>query len=312
MSNQLPRECQVIKLVDYMGFKYKVAVQSMGRKSKRINGPKWFRFVESYKNKNIEKLWLKKLKEVKFEISILSNEVLEVRKDASGRDNVHGCLIQAEKKHTIRRLKTATLFLYIVSFYFLEEKLLIYILNFDLSHDLLWLFSERRLKIDNLVAKVHEPKQSCKVDVCYVFPIENEKGLAVGFMGSGWTTICFENDIEENCQLLFQWMGSTPEDHFNFTVKIFNKDGIGLHVGTTHHCSCSNHRHRKRRPRYKKQFEYHVIRRHSLFLVQLLVRRDPRKADDNTHLIMYSNWQRIIDEAGMSMGKVLRFEMIEE
>ncbi|MFS7964154.1 putative transcription factor B3-Domain family [Helianthus anomalus] len=48
------------------------------------------------------------------------------------------------------------------------------------------------------------------------------------------------------------------------------------------------------------------------FLIQLLVRRDPRKADDNTHLIMYSNWQRIMDEAGMSMGKVLRFEMVEE
>ncbi|MFS7926530.1 hypothetical protein Hanom_Chr04g00298121 [Helianthus anomalus] len=60
MSNQLPRECQVIKLVDYMGFKYKVAVQSMGRKSKRINGPEWIWFVESYKNKSIEKLCLKK------------------------------------------------------------------------------------------------------------------------------------------------------------------------------------------------------------------------------------------------------------
>ncbi|KAM0024168.1 putative transcription factor B3-Domain family [Helianthus debilis subsp. tardiflorus] len=173
-------------------------------------------------------------------------------------------------------------------------------------------------------------------------------------MGSGWTTFCFENDIEEGCQLSFQWMRSTPEDHFNFTVKIFNKDRIGLHVGTTHHCSRSNHRHHKRRPHYKKQFEYHVIRTHNLymlwrmnnitknlllhtipkkfvrehqlnkycsavlsfgyvkFLVLLLVRRDPKKVDDDTYLIMYSNWHRIMDEAGMSMDKVLRFEMVEE
>ncbi|KAM0011871.1 hypothetical protein Hdeb2414_s0058g00758891 [Helianthus debilis subsp. tardiflorus] len=231
MSNQLPRECQVIKLVDYLGFKYKVVVQSMGRKSKRINGPEWIRFVESYKNKNIEKLWLKKLKEVKFEISVLSNEVSEVRKDATGRDNVHGCLIQAEEETYYKKVKNCYL---------------------DLSHDLLWLLSGRRLKIDNLVEKVHGPKQSYKVAVCYVFPPENEKGLAAGFMGLGWTTICFENDIEEHCQLLFQWMGSTPEDHFNFTFKIFNQDRIGLHVGTTHHCSRSNHRHRKRHPHYKK------------------------------------------------------------
>ncbi|MFS8020153.1 hypothetical protein Hanom_Chr15g01412161 [Helianthus anomalus] len=49
-----------------------------------------------------------------------------------------------------------------------------------------------------------------------------------------------------------------------------------------------------------------------MFLVQLLVRRDPRKGDDNPHLIMYSNWQHIMDEAGMSMDKVLRFKMVEE
>ncbi|MFS7936060.1 hypothetical protein Hanom_Chr05g00410971 [Helianthus anomalus] len=48
------------------------------------------------------------------------------------------------------------------------------------------------------------------------------------------------------------------------------------------------------------------------FLVQLFVRRDPRKAGDDTYLIMYSNWQHIMDEAGTSMGKVLRFEMVEE
>ncbi|MFS7895751.1 hypothetical protein Hanom_Chr00s003348g01712101 [Helianthus anomalus] len=220
MSNQLPRKCEVVWLVDYTGFKYKVAVQSIGRRSKRINGPEWIRFVETYKNKNIEKLCLKKLKEVKFEISVLNNEGLEIRKDASDRDYVHG-----------------------------------------------------------------------------------------------WTTFCFENDIEESCQLLFQWMGNTPEDHFN--------------GGTKHHYSHSNHRHRKKRPHYKKQFEYHIIETHNLgipnkfdrehqlneyrravlsfshvkFLVQLLVRKDPRRPDDNTHLVMYSNSQRIMDEAGISMGK---------
>ncbi|MFS8020154.1 putative DNA-binding pseudobarrel domain superfamily [Helianthus anomalus] len=137
----------------------------MGRKSKKINVPEWFRFVESYKNKIIEKMY-------------------------------------------------------------------------------------RRLKVENLVAKVHGPKQSCKFDVCYAFPPENEKEMAAGFMRSGWTTFCFENDIEENNQLLFQWIRSNLEDHFNFTVKIFNKDEIGLHVGAKHHYSHSNHRHRKRRPHY--------------------------------------------------------------
>ncbi|MFS8009094.1 hypothetical protein Hanom_Chr14g01280481 [Helianthus anomalus] len=58
-SNQLPRKCEVIKLVDYTGFKYKVVVQSIFRKSKRINGPEWIQFVKTYKNKNIEKLCLK-------------------------------------------------------------------------------------------------------------------------------------------------------------------------------------------------------------------------------------------------------------
>ncbi|MFS7936059.1 putative DNA-binding pseudobarrel domain superfamily [Helianthus anomalus] len=182
----------------------------------------------------IYRSYVKKLKEVKFEISVLSNEGLEVRKDASGRDYVHGCLIQAKEETYYKQVK---------NFYLV----FIYCQLYDLSHDLLWLLSERRLKIDNLVAKVHGPKQSCKVDVYYVFPPENEKGLAAGFMGSGWTTFCFENDIEERCQLLFQWKRSTPVDHFNFTVKIFNKDRIGLHMGTTRHCSCSNHRHRKGR-----------------------------------------------------------------
>ncbi|MFS7963294.1 putative DNA-binding pseudobarrel domain superfamily [Helianthus anomalus] len=309
MSKKLPSECQVIKLVDYMGFKYKLAVQSIGHKSKRINELEWIRFVESYKNKNIEKLCLKKLKEVKFEISVLNNEGLEVRKDASGKDYILGCLIQAEEETYYKQVKIDTLFLYIVS------------VSFGL-----------RLKIDNLVAKVHVPKHSSKVDVYYIFTPENLKRLAVGFMGSGWTTFCFENDIEESCQLFFQWMGCTPEDHFNFTVKIFNKDEIGLHMGTKHHCCRSNHQYHKRHPHYKKQFEYHVIRTHNLyilwrmnnqiknllllmipkkfvrehqlnkygsavlsfgyvkFLVQLLLRRDPRKADDNTHLVMYSNW----------------------
>ena len=136
---------------------------------------------------------------------------------------------------------------------------------------MLKLLSERRLKIDNLVAKVHGPKQSSKVDVHYVFSPENKKGLAAGFMGPGWTTFCFENDIEESCQLLFQWMGSTPEDDFNFTVKVFNKDGIALHGETKHHCSRTNHQHRKRRPHYKKQFEYHVLETHSLVFTYLLL-----------------------------------------
>ncbi|MFS8020149.1 putative DNA-binding pseudobarrel domain superfamily [Helianthus anomalus] len=185
MSNQLPRECQVIKLGDYMGCKYKVVVQRMGHKSKKINGPELIRFVESYKNKIIEKI-----------------------KDGSGRDYVHGCLIQAEEETYYKQ---------------------------DLLKDLLWLLSDRRLKVENLLAKVHGPKQSCKFDVCYAFPPENEKELGAGFMRSGWATFCFENDIEENSQLLFQWMGSNLEDHFNFNVKIFNKDEIGLHVGAKHH-----------------------------------------------------------------------------
>ncbi|MFS7918149.1 hypothetical protein Hanom_Chr03g00197441 [Helianthus anomalus] len=67
----------------------------------------------------------------------------------------------------------------------------------DLPHGLLWLLSERRLKIENLHAKVHGPKQSSKVDVCYDFTPKNQKGLAGGFMGSRWTTFCFKNDIEE-------------------------------------------------------------------------------------------------------------------
>ena len=77
-----------------------------------------------------------------------------------------------------------------------------------------------------------------------------------------------------NC--LFQWMGSTPKDDFNFTVKVFNKDGIALHGETKHHCSRTNHQHRKRRPHYKKQFEYHVLQTHSLvftypLLIQLIL-----------------------------------------
>ncbi|KAJ0591916.1 hypothetical protein HanHA300_Chr03g0078861 [Helianthus annuus] len=129
MANQLPRKCEVIKLVDYTGFKYKIAVQSIGHKSKRINGPEWTRFVETYRNNNIDKLCLKKLKQAKFEINVLDNEGLEIRKDGSNRDYVHGCLIQAEEETYCKQVKNFYLFLYIASVSFeLLPKLLIYIL----------------------------------------------------------------------------------------------------------------------------------------------------------------------------------------
>ncbi|MFS7938339.1 putative transcription factor B3-Domain family [Helianthus anomalus] len=172
LTNQIPRDCELIKLVDYLGVKYKLSVQNMGHRSRKIHGCEWIRFLESYKHKNIEKLCFKEVKEAKFEVFVLSTEGFEIRKDRSGKDYVHGCL--------------------------------------DLPHGLLWLLSKRWLKIDNLHAKVHGPKQSSKVDVCYDFTPENQKGLVGGFMGSVWTTFCFENDIEEGCQLLFQWIGSTP------------------------------------------------------------------------------------------------------
>ncbi|KAJ0945486.1 putative transcription factor B3-Domain family [Helianthus annuus] len=233
LTNQIPRDCEVIKLVDYLGGKYKVSVQNMGHRSRKIHGCEWIRFLESYKHKNIEKLCFKKVKEAKFEVFVLSNEGFEIRKDRSGKDYVHGCLVRASEESYYKQ---------------------------DLPHGLLWLLPERRLKIENLHAKVHGPKQSSKVDVCYDFTPENQKGLAGGFMGSGWTTFCFENDIEEGCQLLFQWMGSTPEEHFNFNVNIFNKNGVGLQVTAEHQCSCTNHHHNKRRPSYKKKVEYHVTK----------------------------------------------------
>ncbi|KAM0005396.1 hypothetical protein Hdeb2414_s0212g00835241 [Helianthus debilis subsp. tardiflorus] len=155
-TNHIPKDCQLIKLVDYLGVKYKVSVENMGHRSKKIHGSQWIRFLGCHKHKNITKLCFKKLKVAKFEVSVLSDEGFEIRKDGNGRD-------------------------------------------YDLSHGLLWLLSDRRLKIDNLLAKVHGPKQSSKVDVCYVFQPENPKGLASGFMGSGWTTFCFEED----CQLFF-------------------------------------------------------------------------------------------------------------
>ncbi|MFS7903730.1 hypothetical protein Hanom_Chr01g00027441 [Helianthus anomalus] len=225
LTNQIPRDCHVIKLINYLGVKYKVVVENMGHISKKIHGFEWNWFLESYKHKNIEKLCFKKLKEAKFEVYVLSDEGFEIRKDGSRRDYVHGCLVHAFEETYYKQ---------------------------DLPHGLLWLLSERWLKIDHLVAKVHGPKQSSKVDVCYVFPPKNEKGLAVGFMGSEWTTFCFENDIEEGYQLLFQWMGSTPADHFNSNVNIFNKNGVGLQVTPEHHCSRTSHRHSKRRPTYKK------------------------------------------------------------
>ncbi|XP_035838934.1 uncharacterized protein LOC110905804 [Helianthus annuus] len=275
LSNQLPKNCEIFKLVDYTGMKYKVAVESLGRRRKTLHGPEW------------------------------------MRKHSSGRDYIHGCLVQA-KAETYHHQ--------------------------DLPHGLLWLLSERRLKIDNLFAKVHGPTQSCKVDVCYAFPPGNEKGLAVGFMGSGWTTFCVENDIEEDYQLLLQWMGSTPQEHFNFNVLIFNKDGIGLHAATTHQCNRTKHRHHNSRPNYQKQFEHHAIETHMLtipknfvrdhqinsycnamlsfghvkFLVPLRVRTDPRRVDDENHVIMYADWQHILDEAGMTKDKVIRFELVGE
>ena len=51
---------------------------------------------------------------------------------------------------------------------------------------------------------------------------------------------------------------------------------------------------------------------HVKFLVQLVVRRDPRRPDDNNHLVMHTDWQRIMDETGISVGKKLRFEIVKE
>ncbi|KAF5784080.1 putative DNA-binding pseudobarrel domain superfamily [Helianthus annuus] len=269
----------------------------MGHRSRKIHGSRWIRFLECHKHKNIAKLCFKKLKEAKFEVFVLSDEGFEIRKDGNGKDYVYGCLVRASEETYYKQ---------------------------DLPYGLLWLLLDRQLKIDHLLAKVHGPKQSSKVDVCYVFTTENPKSLAAGFMGSGWTTFCFENDIEEGCQLLFQWMGSTPVDHFNFNVNIFNKNGVGLQVTAEHQCTRSNHRHNKRRPTYKKQIQYHVTKKnyltipkkfvrdnqlnryscavlsfgHVKFLVPLRVKTNDRQAADDTHLVMVTDWQHILDKTG--------------
>ncbi|MFS7918147.1 hypothetical protein Hanom_Chr03g00197421 [Helianthus anomalus] len=38
LTNQIPRDCEVIKLVDYLGVKYKVSIQNMGHRSRKIHG----------------------------------------------------------------------------------------------------------------------------------------------------------------------------------------------------------------------------------------------------------------------------------
>ncbi|KAJ0753168.1 putative transcription factor B3-Domain family [Helianthus annuus] len=109
LTNQIPRDCQVIKLVDYLGVKYKVAVENMGHRSKKIHGSEWIRFLESYKHKNIEKLCFKKVKEAKFEVFVLSNEGFEIRKDRSGKDYVHGCLVRASEETYYKQVKISYL-----------------------------------------------------------------------------------------------------------------------------------------------------------------------------------------------------------
>ncbi|MFS7962582.1 hypothetical protein Hanom_Chr08g00728351 [Helianthus anomalus] len=58
------------------------------------------------------------------------------------------------------------------------------------------------------------------------------------------------------------------------------------------------------------------VREHQLDEYRGAVLRDPRRPNDNTHLVMYSNWQRIMDEVGIFMGKKLgkklTFEIVEE
>ncbi|MFS7918150.1 putative DNA-binding pseudobarrel domain superfamily [Helianthus anomalus] len=133
-------------------------------------------------------------------------------------------------------------------------------------------------------------------------------------------------------------MGSTPAEHFNFNVNIFNKNGVGLQLTAEHQCSRTNHHHSKRRPSYKKKVEYHVTKTnymtipkkfvrdnqlnrygcavlsfgHVRFLVPLRVRTDDRQPGDDTHLVMVTDWQHIPDKTGMSVDKILRFEMVKK
>ncbi|KAJ0791629.1 putative DNA-binding pseudobarrel domain superfamily [Helianthus annuus] len=126
LSNHIPTDCQLIKLVDYLGVKYKVCVQNMGHRNKKIYSSQWIRFVESHKHKNIAKLCFKKLKEAKFEVSVMSDEGFEIRKNDNGKDYVHGYLVRASEETYYKQ---------------------------DLPHGLLWLLSDRQLKIDHFTCK---------------------------------------------------------------------------------------------------------------------------------------------------------------
>ncbi|MFS8009011.1 hypothetical protein Hanom_Chr14g01279581 [Helianthus anomalus] len=105
LTNQIPRDCEVINLVDYLGGKYKVFVQHMGHRSRKIHGCEWIRFLQSYKHRNVEKLCFKKVKEAKFEVFVPSNEGFEIRKDRSGKDYVHGCLVRASEESYYKQAK---------------------------------------------------------------------------------------------------------------------------------------------------------------------------------------------------------------
>ncbi|MFS7953303.1 hypothetical protein Hanom_Chr07g00616921 [Helianthus anomalus] len=105
LTNQIPRDCEVIKLVDYLGVKYKVYVQNMGHRSRKIHGCESIRFLEPYKHKNIEKLCFKKVKEAKFEVFVLSNQGFEIQKDRSGKDYVHSCLVRASEQSYYKQVK---------------------------------------------------------------------------------------------------------------------------------------------------------------------------------------------------------------
>ncbi|MFS8033166.1 hypothetical protein Hanom_Chr17g01566311 [Helianthus anomalus] len=101
----------------------------MGHRSKKIHGSQWIRFLECHKHNNIAKLCFKKLKEAKFEVYVLSDEGFEIRKDGNGKIMCMVAWYVLRRKHTISMLKFAILFLYFVSIYFLEYKVIIYMLD---------------------------------------------------------------------------------------------------------------------------------------------------------------------------------------
>ncbi|KAJ0811331.1 hypothetical protein HanPSC8_Chr17g0749531 [Helianthus annuus] len=74
-------------------------------------------------------LCFKKLKEAKFEVSVLNDEGFEIRKDGNGKDYVHGCLVRASEETYYKQVKFAIFFLYSVSIYFFENKVRIYMLD---------------------------------------------------------------------------------------------------------------------------------------------------------------------------------------